>query len=61
MGKDYVESLLGNVGDYDIKDLYNAVHSNPSWSNRKLVLFGGSHGGFIVTHLSGQYPVSILM
>ncbi|XP_050434308.1 acylamino-acid-releasing enzyme-like isoform X1 [Adelges cooleyi] len=56
LGQDYVESLLGHVGDADVKDVYNAVESNPSWSNRKLVLFGGSHGGFLVTHLSGQYP-----
>ncbi|XP_022176208.1 acylamino-acid-releasing enzyme-like isoform X1 [Myzus persicae] len=56
LGKDYVESLLGNIGDADVKDVYNAVQSNPLWSNRKLVLFGGSHGGFLVTHLSGQYP-----
>ncbi|XP_060833609.1 acylamino-acid-releasing enzyme-like isoform X2 [Rhopalosiphum padi] len=56
LGKDYVESLLGNIGDADVKDVYNAVQSNPSWSNRKLLLYGGSHGGFLVTHLSGQYP-----
>ncbi|XP_003247213.1 acylamino-acid-releasing enzyme isoform X2 [Acyrthosiphon pisum] len=56
LGKDYVESLLGNIGDADVKDVYNAVQSNPMWSNRKLVLYGGSHGGFLVTQLSGQYP-----
>lgn len=59
LGKEYVDSLIGNIGDVDVKDVYNAVQSNPLWSNRKLVLFGGSHGGFLVTHLSGQYPVSI--
>jgi len=58
LGKDYVESLLGNIGNADVKDVYNAVQSNPLWSNRKLLLYGGSHGGFLVTHLSGQYPVS---
>jgi len=58
LGKDYVESLLGKIGDADVKDVYNAVQSNPLWSNRKLVLYGGSHGGFLVTQLSGQYPVS---
>jgi len=58
LGKSYVESLLGKIGDADVKDVYNAVHSNPLWSNRKLVLYGGSHGGFLVTQLSGQYPVS---
>lgn len=58
LGKDYVDSLLGNVGDADVKDVMNAVKSNPLCSNRKLLLYGGSHGGFLVTHLSGQYPVS---
>ncbi|XP_050543366.1 acylamino-acid-releasing enzyme-like isoform X1 [Daktulosphaira vitifoliae] len=56
LGQDYVESLLGHIGDADVKDVYNAVEANPQWSNRKLLLYGGSHGGFIVTHLSGQYP-----
>lgn len=58
LGKNYVESLLGNVGSADVEDVFNAVHSKPSWSNRKLLLYGGSHGGFLVIHLSGQYPVS---
>lgn len=58
LGKDYVESLIGHIGDADVKDVYNALQSNPSWFNRELVLFGGSYGGFLVTHLSGQYPVS---
>lgn len=58
LGKDYVESLLGNVGDFDVKDVFNAIKSNPLCTNRKLFLYGGSHGGFLVTHLSGQYPVS---
>jgi len=58
LGKNYVELLPGNIGDFDVKDVYNAVKSNPLCSGRKLLLYGGSHGGFLVTHLSGQYPVS---
>jgi len=57
LGKNYVDSLLGNVGDADVKDVLNAIQSKASWFNRKLLLYGGSHGGFLVTHLSGQYPV----
>lgn len=59
LGKSYVESLLGKIGDLDVEDVFKAVKSNPLCSNRKLLLYGGSHGGFLVTHLSGQYPVSI--
>lgn len=58
LGKDYVESVLSNIGDADVKDVYYAVKSNPLWFNRKLLLYGGSHSGFLATQLSEQYPVS---
>ncbi|XP_077282903.1 acylamino-acid-releasing enzyme-like isoform X2 [Arctopsyche grandis] len=51
--------LPGRIGEADVKDCilaadkalekYNVDADNCS-------LFGGSHGGFLVTHLSGQYP-----
>lgn len=61
-GQDSVMSILGNIGDHDVKDCFQAqkecldryTHLDPA----KVVLFGGSHGGFLVTHLSGQYPDS---
>lgn len=58
LGKKYVELLPGNIGDFDVKDVYNAIQTNSLCSGRKLLLYGGSHGGFLVTHLSSQYPVS---
>lgn len=59
LGKNYIKSLLGKIGDLDVEDVFKAVKSNPLCSNRKLLLYGGSHGGFLVAHLSGQYPVSM--
>ena len=59
-GKKTLESLLGKVGDQDVKDCVQAVQeclqAFPNVQKDKAVLFGGSHGGFLVTHLSGQYP-----
>jgi acylaminoacyl-peptidase len=59
-GEENVRSLLGHVGDNDVKDCHQAkesfLSSCPWLSREKVVLMGGSHGGFLVTHLAGQYP-----
>ncbi|XP_025831069.1 acylamino-acid-releasing enzyme isoform X2 [Agrilus planipennis] len=59
-GEDSVNFLLGKIGTADISDCVLAVKTALSqfhWLNpNQLVLVGGSHGGFIVLHLSGQYP-----
>ncbi len=54
----YVNCLGANVGQMDVKDVVNCIkHLSDKCliDSSKLVLFGGSHGGFLVTHLSGQY------
>lgn len=59
-GQDSVDFLPARVGDADVKDCILAVDSALKqfpWLNPNAVsLVGGSHGGFLVTHLSGQYP-----
>lgn len=61
-GQDSVDFLLGKVGTSDVSDCMLALREalqRFSWLNpKKVVLVGGSHGGFLVTHLSGQHPDS---
>lgn len=60
LGEDSVHFLPGRVGDADVKDVHQAknfaLKEFSCLNPKKCVLFGGSHGGFLVTHLSGQYP-----
>lgn len=62
-GQRGVDFLPGRVGDVDVKDCHNAaIKACEKYSyldSENIVLYGGSHGGFLVTHLSGQYPVNM--
>lgn len=58
-GDNNLRSLPGNVGDQDVKDCQAAaehVINSGKVNAEQVVLLGGSHGGFLTTHLIGQYP-----
>ncbi|XDV48979.1 hypothetical protein PO909_018321 [Leuciscus waleckii] len=59
-GQDSIESLLGNVGSQDVKDVQRAVlcalHNETTLDPDRVAVMGGSHGGFLACHLIGQYP-----
>ena len=59
-GEKALYSLLGKIGVQDVEDVHQATLKaleTHSFLDRNMVfLFGGSHGGFICTHLSGQHP-----
>ncbi|XP_017487322.1 PREDICTED: acylamino-acid-releasing enzyme-like [Rhagoletis zephyria] len=57
--EDYVNALLGKVGTNDVDDIYDSIQyviANKNVDKEKLILSGGSHGGFLVTSISGQHP-----
>ncbi|CAJ2673937.1 unnamed protein product [Trifolium pratense] len=58
-GEEALQSLPGNVGSQDVNDVLTAIDhvidlglASPS----KIAVLGGSHGGFLTTHLIGQAP-----
>ncbi|XP_069141324.1 acylamino-acid-releasing enzyme-like isoform X1 [Argopecten irradians] len=58
-GENNLRSLPGRIGDQDVKDVQAAAESvvqSGRVDGNKVAVFGGSHGGFLTTHLIGQYP-----
>ena len=58
-GDKNLHSLLGKVGTQDVQEVHNATVAaleKHTFLAKEVFLYGGSHGGFLVTHLSGQFP-----
>ncbi|XP_056241966.1 S9 family peptidase isoform X1 [Seriola aureovittata] len=59
-GQDSILSLIGQIGNQDVKDVQRAVltvlQSDLTLDPKRLAVIGGSHGGFLSCHLAGQYP-----
>ncbi|KAJ0233076.1 Acylamino-acid-releasing enzyme [Hirschfeldia incana] len=58
-GEDALQSIPGKIGSQDVNDVLSAVDhavkmglADPS----RVTVLGGSHGGFLTTHLIGQAP-----
>lgn len=60
---DTTRNLNGKISKLDVPQVHQLVNelieSNSNIDSKHIFLCGGSHGGFIVTHLSSQYPVCI--
>ncbi|XP_051170395.1 acylamino-acid-releasing enzyme-like isoform X1 [Leptopilina boulardi] len=60
MGEKNLNYLSGKVGEVDVLDCVTATHDalkKYPWLDPNYIgLNGGSHGGFLVSHLSSQYP-----
>lgn len=59
-GEEFLNSLPSHVGTTDVLDCQHAVESTlegrSCLNQNAVVVYGGSHGGFLTTHLIGQYP-----
>uniref|UniRef100_A0A0N5AXP8 Acylamino-acid-releasing enzyme n=1 Tax=Syphacia muris TaxID=451379 RepID=A0A0N5AXP8_9BILA len=59
-GDNFVRSLLGKCGQLEVEDVQYAVEDVLSkyslLDKKRVVAYGGSHGGFIVSHLVGRFP-----
>ena len=52
--------MTNHSGTNDVQDCQQAVEDClaqfQNLKKEKLLLYGGSHGGYLVLHLAGQYP-----
>jgi acylaminoacyl-peptidase len=59
-GNAFVHSLPGKCGVLDVEDVHYAaktlMDSDSRIDRKRVVLFGGSHGGFLVSHLIARHP-----
>ncbi|OAE21003.1 hypothetical protein AXG93_2024s1160 [Marchantia polymorpha subsp. ruderalis] len=58
-GEEALQSLRGNVGRQDVDDVLLAVEhviSEGLAERQRIGVLGGSHGGFLTSHLIGQAP-----
>lgn len=59
-GHDFVSALPGKCGTMDVNDCHNAIEyvlSKEDWVDKdRLLLLGGSHGGFLVGSMIGTFP-----
>ncbi|XP_064488040.1 acylamino-acid-releasing enzyme-like isoform X1 [Ornithodoros turicata] len=58
-GEENLRSLIGKIGQQDIFDVQCAAEvaaQRDEINPDKMVIFGGSHGGFIACHAIGQFP-----
>ncbi|XP_030828374.1 acylamino-acid-releasing enzyme isoform X1 [Strongylocentrotus purpuratus] len=58
-GQASIDSLPGFVGTHDVKDVQaaaEAVIEQGLVDRERVAVSGGSHGGFLSTHMIGQYP-----
>ena len=60
-GQERIDQLLGNIGTNDVDDVLlsiNHVSSELHWLDleTKLIISGGSHGGWLAAHLSSREP-----
>ena len=60
-GEQALHALPGRIGSLDVADCAHAAHqvlsSEPALLDAgRVAAYGGSHGGFLVTHLSAQHP-----
>ena len=55
-GQKSVLDLIGKIGRLDIDDVHHVAKSFKAEFKSKIVLFGGSHGGFVAGKSVGDYP-----